>query len=348
LEFARFKPDEALELRAKQFQSENFLEKGSFERLLRRYLAKLDEENTGVQVQRQVIKGARSFFDYYDLGLQVKRKDWPTGSGATEVRAIRKSEIRQLLAVSDLYERALILTLKDTGLNVADLANIRIKNLGGDVHYPSTWRERLDESQVPISVIERRVKTGQGYHTFLGPESSSTLMVYFEHREKGTEYMYKVGGLPPEPLSLESHIFRLKARMTPVDAHGLTNIVCYVMRKAKMKGLSARSFRKYFQTTLENPELGINPNWIRRMMGHKVQRDAPGHYSDPLTLNPDSLEEAYRRAIPYLRVERRVGEDRLKAMEERLESYESENEQLKAVLEMILEQQKQINKLRRT
>jgi len=75
-------------------------------------------------------------------------------------------------------------------------------------------------------VVERRVKTGEGYHTFLGPESAAALTVYSEHRTKGTVYMYQRGGLPPEPLDGESHIFKLKTRMTPVDAHGLTNIVC--------------------------------------------------------------------------------------------------------------------------
>jgi len=91
--------------------------------------------------------------------------------------------------------------------------------------------------------------------------------------------------------------------------------------------------------------LGINPNWIRRMMGHKVQRDAPGHYSDPLTLN-HSLVEAYRRAIPYLRVERRVGEERLRAMEEKLEEEHARGERQDAIIDILIQRYEELKKLR--
>jgi len=114
-----------------------------------------------------------------------------------------------------------------------------------------------------------------------------------------------------------------------------------MIARARLRGISAHSFRRFFETSLENPDLAINPAWIKRMMGHKLNRNERA-YSHPTN---EQLRECARRFMPFLRTQRVIGEERMKAMEERLETYESENEQLRAVLEMILQQQKQIKKL---
>lgn len=115
------------------------------------------------------------------------------------------------------------------------------------------------------------------------------------------------GGIPPEELTLESPLFRsygkfLKTLKKPRIEFLKPNSISVLIRKAAIQagiskqGFSAHALRRYFQTSLESA--GINRNWVKRMMGHKLE-GVEGSYSQPQV---EQLKEAYIRVYSKLAI----------------------------------------------
>jgi hypothetical protein len=53
-----------------------------------------------------------------------------------------------------------------------------------------------------------------------------------------------------------------------LSSESVSYIVSTLVKKAGIKvDVRAHSIRRFFETTFENPEIGIHPAWIKRMMG---------------------------------------------------------------------------------
>ena len=172
----------------------------------------------------------------------------------------------------------------------------------------------------PIPIILNRKKTGAITVTFIGPEALEALKTTLQIRMTGSpEIKIKrygrdeiKGGISPEQLTGESPLFRSYGKFlrTLKDKgridHLTPNAISVLVRKAAIvagvwrRGFSAHALRRYFQTTLETT--GINQNWIKIMMGHKLP-GVEGSYSRPTT---EMLREAYKRAIPALSISEAV------------------------------------------
>jgi integrase len=311
LSFLDMTADEVLEKRARDMKSDNFVDKVFFENKLRQYLRHLDEKGKGYVVRSITYNSIKNFFFSFNTFLKLSKNDTPKGEYTRVIRPINKKEIQSLLRVSDVMERALILFLKDTGLSSSDVALLRLKNIGVE---PDMWRSVLDEKNVPIPIIGIRKKSKASFHTFLGYESVEALHTYFEQREKGTQYLdSRKKGVPPEQLSKKSFVFRCKTKHNPMTHQHLKIIIQILLKKAGIKGVSSHSFRRFFRTSLENPDLGIHPAWIKRMMGHKLNMLEKA-YSHP---SEKQIRESYKKAIPVLSVlPRHVDEDRIRSLEE--------------------------------
>jgi len=314
--------DAVLELRRRDLQTFKLSERLRFETLARKWMRTLEDRDTGYSLRCLCLASVKSFFVFADMPLQLTRKDAPQGEYETEVRPVTKSEIRAMLGVSDYYEKAVLLVMKSTGLGVSDLAAVRVSNLG----HQGSWRDWLVKDDAPIPVRGKRIKTKKKFHTFLDSEAAEALRTYWLQREKGTQYLdsnrKRNAGVPPNMVTAKSRVFLQKQSLNLCYGKYFSVMVRTIVQKANLKGISAHSFRRFFQTTLESPELGIEANWIRRMMGHKVKKrwddlgfkpSTHGSYSYP---EAERLRKAFEGAMPALSVYRHIDLERLRILEE--------------------------------
>jgi len=253
----------------------------------------LEEKGAGWGTLHGNWYAVKSFFSCFDLPLVLSREDSPKGE-SREGRAVTIEEIRRMMKVTDCRGRALLAFLKDTGLRVSDVAALNV----GDVDL---------ESEFPMLQL-RTQKRKVIAKTFLGPESQEMLKHYLDVRRRGTEKV------PPENVTDSSPLFRCSLhevrRMSRIS---LSSTVHRIAKLAGVEGVSAHSFRRFFQTSLE--AAGVSPTWIDRMIGHK-----PPSSRDPYSRPTDmQLREAYMQAYDYLRVETSVLDvKRLNSLEEKL------------------------------
>jgi integrase len=323
-------PDELIFERKSDLKSDDDRIRHRAEMVVKKYLRVLEDNGLSPNTIRTYFAAIRSFYQRNYAELKFFRRDAPKVITVAEgAKAANQEEIRGMIEVSKPRTKALILFLKDTGLSISDTSKLILKNLGFDSV------NEIFEAEAPISLITNRQKTQMPVVTFVGREALDAIKTTLRLRQRGSAEL-KIrrygrdeikGGIPPEELTLESPLFRsygkfLKTLRKPRIDLLKPNSISVLIRKAAIqagiwkKGFSAHALRRYFQTSLESA--GINRNWIKLMMGHKLE-GVEGSYSQPQV---EQLREVYVRAYPKLAI------NEVTEQLSRVESLEAEVEKL--------------------
>ena len=242
-----------------------------------------------------------------------------------------------------MSERALVFLMKDTGHAVAEISSLEMSHLGSD-------GENLDVEKAPIPLKLIRKKTKSKIQTFVGEEAIGALNVYFDLRRRGTTDLYKgrwrgKKGLQPEILNGESVVIAQKSG-GHLSSERFSGIIGDLVKTAGIKAdVRAHSIRRFFETTFENPEIGVHPAWIKRMMGYKLSQNERA-YSHPTV---KQLREAYLKGYPFLRIQERsvnkeLESEEIEKLRNKIEHLESSKPQLESLLIRILELERKLTK----
>lgn len=311
-EWADKTPDELIAERKEEAKSEDGKVQHRKEMLVKKYLKHLEEERQlAPNTRRTYFTAIRSFFQRNYLSLTFMRREGPPLMRIQEgSRAATKQEIRKMCTVSNPRIRSLILFIKDSGLAESDVAKMKIGDLGVKTF------EEMETLKAPVPIMVRRKKTNVLTMTFISSEALEALKTTFEMRMCGSPEikirrygMHEIkGGISPETLTVESPLFRSYGKFLYTlkgkgeIGHLTPHAISVLIRKAAIsagvwcRGFSAHALRRYFQTTLET--VGINGNWIKIMMGHKLPGPEDA-YSRPTV---EMLMEAYKKAMGALSI----------------------------------------------
>jgi site-specific recombinase XerD len=333
-------PDQLIEERKQDLKSEDPRAQHRAEMEVKRFLRSLEEEGKSPNYRITYFTAIRSFYKRNYLELKFQRREGPPSIVVTDgARAATKEEVRKLVEVSDTRRRALILTLKDTGLAESDAVRLRIKDLGV---------KTVDEVfmlKPPVPLELRRKKTKVYTLTFMGTESFEALKTTLNMRRTGSPERQIRGwrgngkheGILPEELTLESPLFRSYGRIQgkPTEVHPLRpQSITVLIRKAAIAagiwelGFSSHALRRYYQTGLESA--GVPANWVQLLMGHRLN-GVEGSYSKP---SIEMLREAYAKAYRAIAIsEASEHRSRIDSLERQTEALILENQRLKQRLD---------------
>jgi integrase/uncharacterized coiled-coil protein SlyX len=302
--FAKKTPNELIEQRRIDLKADDPREQRGTESLLKAFMVELRDKGMSPATQQIAFAAVKSFFESNEYPLRTKRSDYPKGESLGS-RAITKQVIREILddtkRMKDKHKmRALILFLKDTGLRISDVRNLNYGHVSDGLE--------KDLKFIPLQLVTQKAKTVA--KTFVGPEAIEALRLYLDERRKGTRRM------PPEVITKDSPLFRTNEQgpVKRISRQGLSSMIRFQCTKNGAKRLSAHSFRKYLQTSLD--ATGVSPNFTDQIIGHKLinSRDA---YSLP---TEEQLLKAYMDAYPLVRVypDKTEVEERIAKLEEQV------------------------------
>lgn len=279
-------PNELIDQRRKDLKADDPREARACENHLKGFVTKLRDDGYSPATLQIAYAAVKSFFESNEYPLRMKKVDYPQGESLGS-RAITKPVIRAILEDTKhmkdkLKMQALILCAKDTGQGVTEIGSLTYGHV----------RKGLEANADFIQLQLIRQKTKTIAKPILGPESVVALKAYLEQRQKGTRR------IEPETLTDKSPLFRT-SRAGPVkriSRGGLSSMMRFQCLKTGQVDLSAHSFRKFLQTSLD--VAGVSPNIIDRIIGHKLggSRDP---YSQP---SDEDLLNAFKNAYPHLRV----------------------------------------------
>ncbi len=213
-------------------------------------------------------KVLRSFFAFICAELGIPRPDINIPQPKFISRTIQpytQEEIAALLKhASSKRNRALILTLLDTGLRVSELCRLRISDVNLETGFVTVKPYQTSRKSRPRIVI-------------LGNTAKKHLWHYIAARPDGDD--------PTAPL-FATH------RGTPLDRTQVKNILLRIAKKAGVPHVHAHRFRHTF--AIQYLRNGGDIFTLQRLLGH-ASLQMVRHY---LALADTDLETAHRRASP--------------------------------------------------
>jgi len=273
----------------------------------------LEKQEYAPTTLKSYMAGIRSFYRIFDIDLptlpkagqrarpQKKRLDIPD-----------KDEIREVLKVCDVRERAIILVGISSGLAANEISNLKL----------DTFYKGYDPETEITTLDLRREKVGFDFITFLTPEASRAVWDYLKYRDrdiymKGTVrkqqmekqrtthnedgYLFIANLVPWEYLENYDEEYR---KIT-------TNVVAKIYRNISRKAgkfapcgewnkIRSHNIRKMFNSALVNA--GCDNFYVEYWMGHTLNDTQAAYFR----ANPEQMKEKYRQYIPYLTIQKEL------------------------------------------
>ena len=229
------------------------------------------------------------FFSMNDITLNFKKikklvpKQEHKLSG---MRAYTIDEVRELIEFCKTnVHQVIIYVMASSGVRVGFVEGLKIKH--------------LKDMPMGCKAITVYADTVYEYTTFMTPEASRRLELYFDWRRK-----------KGEKLTSESFVFITEKRKCFV-AKGLSTLFNRLARDSSIVRtkthrnrydiMSAHGIRKFFDTTLKLNQ-NLNPAIVERLMSHKSKSiPLDSSYFCP---TDNDLFEVYQKAIPSLTIDK--------------------------------------------
>ena len=205
----------------------------------------------------------KSFYNYNDVPLNLRTPKYVMRKRSPHTT----DEVKTLMKIADIRERAIIMVLKDSGMSREDV----VKLTYGDI------KAEFEKQEDFIHIRTLRRKESLEYDTFIGKNAVEYLKAYLDYRKRrghqineGSPLLATLSGKPLTPDTL-SMIF---ARLT---------------KKVGFK-TSPHRFRKYFESHLG---LSVPSILVRYWLGHSL--GVEGHYFlPPIEKQREKYIEGYR------------------------------------------------------
>lgn len=232
---------------------------------LKDYMGDLQARNLAPNTVKGAVKAVRALLTANDVSLP--KVEVPAARVVCEDRAPKPEELQRMVELADPRGRAILYFLALGGFREGTLVRLQYYHIHAD----------LEKGVTPVHVhVEADITKGRygSYDTFLGAEAIEALKMYLDQRRRGSPS----GKIPPETIADESPLIRLSriSEVRPMrerDVHREIRILftragLSTRRRHRLHTLRPHSLRKFFRTQLA--ALGVPPDYIDYMMGHKV------------------------------------------------------------------------------
>jgi integrase len=315
LAFINMTPTEQINKRMQDSTSTNIVERQFFEDMFRKYKVSLEQRgDLKPSAIKSMLIPVASFFSRNGLKLQLKRGDWEsTLTNEVQIRAkLTRDDVRQMYLHADLRDRALLLTLAQSGLSEVDVSCLKVES------FPKLYTIPSGEH---LFFEKRREKTNEMQATCLSAEALHDIKAMLSERgnpETGylfTSRTYKQG----EPLLVKTINEAMK------------KLAEKTFNKKRAKQFKTKQLRSFYNSALLSA--GVQPQEIKDLMFGHQRRGARGHYD----YDENTIVKNYKRVFEYMSVNGIQVKTDVAKLKAELESSRSESSKAIAQLQTELD-----------
>jgi integrase/recombinase XerD len=293
----------------KDFDGLSSMNHKMFQEMVEDYVMYIKSKNLSKSSVSMPINALQLFCDSNDIEIRWKkiRRMIPQQKKRSGKDPYTTENIIQMISFEpNIRNKAIIHFMAASGVRVGAISDLKVKHL-----------TKISDNCMAITVYPDELEE---YTTFLTPEATRILEMYFEKRRIDGEFVnnespifreqYTFGISPPKPLSLR----------------GIQGVIERILRRTNIRvGFDGKrrniqldhGFRKRFNTILKTTD-GIKPLLAEKMLGHSI-KSIP---LDEVYLTPtiEMLFAEYLKGIPELTVD---GSQRKEAELERVKKEKS-------------------------
>ena len=251
-----------------------------------------------------------------------------------------KEELRQLLNMGGLRDRAMTLILTSSGLRIGTLASLNLGDIELNEDIP-----RIVVKRKPGRKVSRRMK---GFATFITPEAKTVLLQYIRHRESLGEKVAEASPIITSDRQEELGNFLNSAYLSNHWRRLLKRAHLATKNGGPWHDIHLHTLRKYFETQCINA--GVKTAYREFWMGHVGRYLEESYFRGEV----ETHIEEYRKAVPYLNILAPEPQDykalveKVKFLEENGRRKEIEIQKLQQKLVEQEELKKDVRKLEKT
>jgi len=287
-------------------------EKSELQKMVETYVIHI-KKNINPNTVPSYINPIKTFLETNDVDLnwrKIKRL-YPTKIKRSGNSAYQTSDVKLMLdSTTQLRNKAIIHFLASTGCRVGAIQDLKLRH--------------LRDMPLGCKLVLIYEDSTEEYTTFLTPEASNALELYFNERKTNGEYLngdsplirerYQLASVKPKALSTEAIQGVVQRSATNASVRGQK-------KNGRYSEQLVHGFRKRFNTILKLNN-DVNDNAIEKMLGHS--RGLDGTY---LQITDEKLFDEFKKGIIDLTVS---DEERDKSKIQALQDEKSELDSLKA------------------
>lgn len=312
-------PDEILQMRKEDLKSEDSFTRKRFERELEKFHAYLKApkpqgEGAATNSARTLCLGLRQFFNYYEVGIKLKRGSAVGKSVLTEKSyPLTIEDLRKMFAVANLRERVMLSMAKDLGIRIGDFVQIKKADLP----------DLNQEAPIPFDIMTGKEEVLAKSH--LSAETVELLKTYLPTiADNPNPFLFPTNG---------TH---------GIDEDTLGQALKALAAKAGIviptsKQLTFHTFRKLFISTGKN--VGVSDDIVKALCGKSVDSDIRTY------MTGIQWRENFSKIADVLKIQQMTNKNHV-----RLEELEERNkklaDQLALMLQIIEAQQKRLEEIK--
>ena len=233
------------------------------------------------------------FFDNNEIELNKRkiRRYYPSDESVNDDRPYSVGEIQQILSVSDLRTKAMVLLMVSTGMRIGALHTLRVGDL------------TLMKNIKPVYKIQVYARTKDRYYCFTTPEAAKAIDEYLDYRARNGEVLkdeaplFRKGFNKQDPFTVNIPKF--------LSMGGVTRSFDEIIKKSGVKSKSksaskvmrSHAFRRGFKSIAE--QSGMKSINVEMLLGHDI--GVSGHYYRPA--EADILEDYMIHAADALTID---------------------------------------------
>ena len=244
------------------------------------FAKKLENDGLGPSTISGYRKAIHKFLETNELTIRIKKNNQKITHHGSKI--VKREQVRKLvdLASNNLRLRAILMTLKDTGLGVAEIVLLTIDDFLGARNYKDEDGKIFKAWAKPLI----RKKTGEGCHVHMGPDAVTAIEDYIGQRKTGPIFIMTKGAPHKDKNGKSSPEFGYTNIGDPMKSITVSKTIIHNSKVLRNKGykITAHSFRKLFETSFDLEGL---LNVAKKVMGKAIpSTDEPYlQYEDELT-----------------------------------------------------------------
>lgn len=290
---------------------------------LREFREFLESSSVAPMTVKGRLTSVRSFYTFYNIQLPVLPRSSTKARPLMKHREIpTKDDLREILSVADVLEKAIVLTGTSSGLAINEISNLKVQEFLDGYH---------KETEITTLHLIRE-KVGYEFYTFLTSEATRAVCDYLKYRGRTTEgnrksrqeqllkqkveydkkgkatgYLFICRSIPSEYMELKKTKPKEAEELRKLQPINIQKMYRELNEKASKSSPSgewnlvrSHGVRKFtYSTLLAN---GASIFYTDFICGHQIDNVKEAYYR----ADPNKLKEEYGKYAPYLIIEKQL------------------------------------------
>lgn len=273
-------PTQQIKKRMHDLTTQNITERTFFEDKFRAYKEYPEKKgDLKPSAVKTLLIPVASFFSRNGLPLQLKRGDWESTQVQEIVQKTKttKEDVKAMYSHGNTRDRALLLSLGQSGFSEVDISSFKIEELRGLYTHPETEHYFIEKP---------REKTGEIQATCLSYEAIHDIRAMLQER-----------GNPQNGFLFVS---QTKGKGEQLEVRSIHDAMKALAEKAftpeKAKEFQTKSLRSFYNSALLRA--GVQPQEVKDLMFGHARQSARKHYD----YDEQTIKENYAKVFEYLSI----------------------------------------------